>query len=89
MHGVSARRGCDGNLPRNDYWPPGLRTGDPSDYTLDNFIKAYSRVGFQKCVNGDYEIGFQKIAIYSEAGFGEEWPQHNSKANTIWAWVAE
>ncbi len=63
----------------DDYWPQGLRTGDLSDYTLGNFIRAYSRVGFTKCQNGRYEFGFQKIAIYSEENSGEEWPQHTAR----------
>ena len=63
----------------DDYWPPGLRTGDLSDYTLDNFIRAFSQVGFRECFDDSYEFGFQKIAIYSEQNYGEEWPQHTAR----------
>jgi hypothetical protein len=63
----------------DDYWPPSLRTGDVVDYSLDNFIRAYRHVGFQECAHGSYEFGFQKIAIYSEQIYGEEWPQHTAR----------
>ncbi|MGP8174148.1 MAG: hypothetical protein ACLP7O_06320 [Terracidiphilus sp.] len=63
----------------DDYWPPGLRTGNVLDYNLDNFIRAYSRVGFRESTHGRYEFGFQKIAIYSEEIAGEEWPQHTAR----------
>ena len=63
----------------DDYWPPGLRTGNISDYNLDNFIRAYEKVGFHICADDRFEFGFQKIAIYSEENFGEEWPQHTAR----------
>ena len=64
----------------DDYWPPGLRTGDVfADYTLNSFVRAYSSVGFCECPDGQYEFGFQKIAIYSELNAGEEWPQHTAR----------
>jgi hypothetical protein len=69
----------------DDYWPPGLRSGDITDYTLDNFIRAYTWVGFRECPNGDHEFGFQKIAIYSEQNYGEEWPQHTAR-QTFWGY---
>jgi hypothetical protein len=74
----------------DDYWPPGLRTGDIADYSLENFIKAYSRIGFYECANGTYEFGFQKIAIYSEQIGGDEWPQHTAR-QTIFgrAWLSK
>jgi hypothetical protein len=63
----------------DDYWPAGLRTGDISDYNLDNFLLAYSRVGFRECQGDHFEFGFQKIAIYSEQLYGDEWPQHTAR----------
>lgn len=64
----------------DDYWPPGLRTGDLLvDYSLDKFTEAYGRVGFRRCLGGSYELGYQKIAIYSEIMYGEEIPQHTSR----------
>ena len=63
----------------DDYWPPGLRTGNFSDYSLDNFVRAYSRVGFRVCSSSRFEFGFQKIAIYSEYDSGDEWPQHTAR----------
>jgi len=63
----------------DDYWPPGLRNGDISDYNLDNFVRAYTCVGFRECLDDRFEFGFQKIAIYSEENLGEEWPQHTAR----------
>jgi hypothetical protein len=64
----------------DDYWPPGLpKTGNLSDYSLDNFIKAYQRVGFDECISNVHELGFQKIALYSREVYGEEWPQHTAR----------
>lgn len=63
----------------DDYWPPGLRTGDISDYCLQNFLRAYTTVGFRECPTKHYEFGYQKIAIYSDFDSGEEWPQHTAR----------
>jgi hypothetical protein len=74
----------------DDYWPTGLRTGNLSDYNLDNFLRAYSRVGFRECADDDYEFGFQKIAIYSEEIGGEEWPQHTARQTLFGrAWLSK
>lgn len=75
----------------DDYWPPGLRTGDLSDYNLDNFIRAFSMVGFFDCgMDDSYEFGFQKIAIYSEQISGEEWPQHTARQTLFGrAWLSK
>ena len=42
------------------YWPYGV----PSEYTLDALIEVYKKFGFKLCDNGNYEDGFEKIAIY-------------------------
>jgi len=64
----------------DDYWPPDLRTGNLfDDYSLDNFTKAYERVGFRKCLDGSYELGYQKIAIYTEIIQGLEIAQHTAR----------
>jgi hypothetical protein len=74
----------------DDYWPPGLRTDTISDYCLDNFIRAYNSVGFCKCPDGRYEFGFQKIAIYSQEDYGEEWPQHTARQTLFGrAWLSK
>jgi hypothetical protein len=68
----------------DDYWPPGLRTGNVAvDYSLDNFIRAYSHVGFRVCANGQFIFGFQKIAIYSRHLGGIEFPQHTSRQTLL------
>lgn len=42
------------------YWPPGI----PLEYTLANYIRAFEQLGYQKCDDGKYVRGFEKIAIY-------------------------
>jgi hypothetical protein len=75
-----------------DFWPVGLTTGQLPDYSLSCFLKAYETVGFVSCgVNGSFEFGFQKVAIYSELDpFGDEWPQHTAR-QTFWgkAWLSK
>lgn len=74
----------------DDYWPPGLRTGDLSDYNLNNFLRAYERVGFRECTSSKFEFGFQRIAIYCIFDAGEEWPQHTAR-QTFWGrgWLSK
>ncbi|MHB8846284.1 MAG: DUF7689 domain-containing protein [Nitrospirota bacterium] len=42
------------------YWPAEA----PRDVTVDAFIKAYESQGFVVCQSPDYEVGWEKIAIY-------------------------
>src|SRR3990170_7524749 len=42
------------------YWPPAIRR----ENTLEAFIKAYELLGYVICNDGNYEEGFEKIAIY-------------------------
>jgi len=50
-----------------------------ADYNLQNFTKAYERVGFRTCLDESFEFGYQKIAIYTEIMQGEEIPQHTAR----------
>lgn len=46
------------------YWPAGL----PSVNTLENFVAAYETIGYERCLDGEYELGFEKVALYERAG---------------------
>ena len=45
--------------PRH-YWPSSVRRS----YAVDAYIEAFGTRGFEICVSGDFESGFEKIAIY-------------------------
>jgi hypothetical protein len=42
------------------YWPLGIEREE----TIDAFIKAYEKIGYTVCANGDLESGYDKIAIF-------------------------
>src|SRR4029453_1985865 len=48
-----------GGVPRAD-WPPGI----PLEYTLTSYISAFEQLGYEKCDDGKYVTGFEKVAIY-------------------------
>ena len=61
------------------FWPAGI----PKELTLDAFIKLFEGIGFLVCSNGNYEIGFDKIAIYEKDNI----PTHAAKLliNDVWS----
>ena len=44
------------------HWPQGL----PRIVSLDNFIKAYETIRYEKCDDSTVEQGFEKIVIYTK-----------------------
>jgi hypothetical protein len=48
---------------RNYYWPRGV----PRQLTLEAYVRAYEAVGFQICHDGEYEDGYEKIAIFVDS----------------------
>jgi len=46
------------------HWPAGV----PRDETLAAFIAAYATLGFEPCVDGTLEVGFEKVVIYMQSG---------------------
>jgi hypothetical protein len=54
---------CPRNLfPPEVYWPPQLPIGDES---VENFANAFALQGYERCDNFDFEVGYQKVAIYA------------------------
>lgn len=56
-----------GNFPFLDgvhYWPDDT----VMEPTIENFVKAFRIKGYECCDNGEYEKGWQKIALYALPG---------------------
>jgi hypothetical protein len=54
------------------YWPAGAaRT-----VTRGAFIQAYKNLGYEQCLDGALQAGFQKIAIFGVGQAGLEIPTH-------------
>jgi hypothetical protein len=43
------------------YWPPGVKREEP----LESFVEAFETLGYSVCDSADYEVGFEKIALYA------------------------
>lgn len=53
------------------YWPPGIRR----EVTTKAFIEAFSSLGYRVCHSGNRQLGFDKIAIYTQ----NDVPTHAAK----------
>src|SRR5437867_4327825 len=49
--------------PGGPYWPDGV----PRLETITAFCQAYGALGYRPCADGEYEVGFEKIALYASA----------------------
>jgi hypothetical protein len=45
------------------YWPPGI----PRLNTIQAFEQAFAQLGFEPCLSIEFELGFEKVAIYVDA----------------------
>ncbi|MFB2892084.1 hypothetical protein ACE1CI_03960 [Aerosakkonemataceae cyanobacterium BLCC-F50] len=45
------------------YWPL-----EPRIESLESFIEAFKTLGYEICDNGDLEVGYEKVAIYTDEG---------------------
>lgn len=65
------------------WWPPGeARSGDvywpddvPNEVTLEAFVTAFASLGYEPCVDGEVEAGYEKIALYATHGV----PKHATR----------
>src|SRR3990172_1867508 len=64
------------------YWPPTI----PRENTLEAFIKAYELLGYGICKDGNYEEGFEKIAIYVA---GDRKPTHAARQLSSGRWTSK
>ncbi len=64
--------------PKGMFWPPLC----PHEETVDAFRTAFRILGYEPCGDGQYEEGFEKIALYAQEGK----PKHAARqlANGRW-----
>ncbi len=63
------------------YWPEGIARVP----TLQSFVEAYETLGFATCSDGELEVGFEKIAIYSD----RDGPQHAARQLRDGTWTSK
>ncbi len=63
------------------YWPEGV----VREATLVAFVQAFATLGFSCCPSGDFEAGFEKVAIYADA----HGPQHAARQLIDGAWTSK
>jgi hypothetical protein len=68
------------DLEPNYYWPISER-----EQTIPAFVKAYETRGYAVCDNGDFEHGYEKIAIYAV----NNKPQHAARQLGNGAWSSK
>ncbi len=64
------------------YWP----TEIPSAVTVQSFVDAFRMLGYELCEDGQFETGFEKVAIY--AGRNGE-PTHMARQLNSGAWTSK
>ena len=63
------------------YWPQNA----PRQVSLEAFIKAFETLSYKVCNSGEYEDGFEKIAIYTKDGK----PTHAARQINSFYWTSK
>ena len=65
--------------PIGAFWPPRVQRA----LSLDAFVEAYATIRYSPCENGEYEDGFEKVAIYVDSNHE---PKHAARqiGKDIW-----
>ena len=63
------------------YWPPDV----VREVTLEAFVAAYGTLGYELCGDGEFEPGYQKVAIYCRLGK----PAHAARQLPTGAWTSK
>ena len=61
------------------YWPPNV----PRDYSPESLRLAFESVGYEICIGGHQEVGFDKVALYVDTT--GEW-SHAAKQQAAGDW---
>jgi len=64
------------------YWPPDL----PHDETIDNFVEAFRRKGYELCAGAHHEWLFEKVAIYADL---KGVPTHAARQSWRGVWISK
>ena len=70
-----------GSAPEG-YWPPDL----PPDETIDNFISAFRKPGYELCVGTHHEWRFEKVALYADR---HGVPTHAARLSWRGVWISK
>jgi hypothetical protein len=70
-----------GSAPES-YWPPDL----PPDETIDNFIAAFRKLGYELCVGAHHELRFEKVALYADR---HGVPTHAARLSWRGVWISK
>jgi len=46
------------------FWPPGIM----NKQRVKAFIELFESIGYETCTSGDFEEGFEKVALYTKSG---------------------
>jgi len=64
------------------YWPPDI----PREETLDAFIQAYAKLGYQPCENEELEPAYEKIALFASSNGS---PTHAARQLQNGGWTSK
>jgi len=64
------------------YWPPKV----PRKVDVDSFISLFTTIGYECCSNGEFEDGFLKVAIFTDAN---NTPTHAARQLTNGFWTSK
>ena len=67
--------------PGKGNWPPGV----PATQTRIAFIKAFQTRGYDVCVDGDPEEGYEKVVLYEKLGR----PEHAARSTFDGQWSSK
>ncbi len=65
-----------------DYWPPGA----PLEVTVEAYRAAFEAEGYMPCPTGDFETGYEKVAIFAVAGID---PSHAARQRPDGQWTSK
>lgn len=68
------------------HWPPGLPKERPAFETLQNFVNAFKTKGYEECENGEFEPGYEKVAIFVN---NRNTPTHAARSLPDGGWTSK
>src|SRR5690348_11989036 len=70
------------------WWPLGAHWPDdvPREETIDAFIRAFAKRGYQPCDTGRFENGYEKVVIYVDSA---DTPTHMARQLASGTWTSK